>query len=233
MRLIAPLRCGYVNDGSRSQQEERPMKIVIPGGSGQVGTVCARALSRDGHQVVVLSRRPAGDKFALPKLPGTAKRGTLDRRVRSGRCRDQPGRNECQLPLPRANRRRILDSRVRSTRSGRPGHCPANVRRESGCKPARPPSTPIATTRLMTRRPASWADTNRAPRDTWRFSIDVAKAWEQAAREAEVPHTRQVLLRSAMTMSPDPAASSIRCWPWCDAGWVAQRRRPAIRVMDS
>ena len=32
------------------------MKIVIPGGSGQVGTVLARALQRGGHEVVVLSR---------------------------------------------------------------------------------------------------------------------------------------------------------------------------------
>src|ERR687897_3722875 len=33
------------------------MKIVIPGGSGQVGTVLARAFHREGHDVVVLSRR--------------------------------------------------------------------------------------------------------------------------------------------------------------------------------
>jgi uncharacterized protein YbjT (DUF2867 family) len=33
------------------------MKVVIPGGSGQVGTILARALHRDGHDVVVLSRR--------------------------------------------------------------------------------------------------------------------------------------------------------------------------------
>ncbi|HYV35632.1 MAG TPA: DUF1731 domain-containing protein, partial [Gemmataceae bacterium] len=39
--------------------------------------------------------------------------------------------------------------------------------------------------------------------ETWRFSIDVATAWERAAEEANTPHTRKVLLRSAMTMSPD------------------------------
>src|SRR5207237_523737 len=39
--------------------------------------------------------------------------------------------------------------------------------------------------------------------DTWRFSIDVATAWERAAREAARAPTRLVLLRSAMTMSPD------------------------------
>jgi uncharacterized protein len=32
------------------------MKIVIPGGSGQVGAVLARALRAEGHDVVVLSR---------------------------------------------------------------------------------------------------------------------------------------------------------------------------------
>ena len=34
------------------------MKVVIPGGTGQVGTVLARAFHRDGHEVVVLSRTP-------------------------------------------------------------------------------------------------------------------------------------------------------------------------------
>jgi len=39
--------------------------------------------------------------------------------------------------------------------------------------------------------------------DTWRFSVDVATAWEAVCNEAATPRTRKVLLRSAMTMSPD------------------------------
>jgi uncharacterized protein len=39
--------------------------------------------------------------------------------------------------------------------------------------------------------------------DTWRFSIDVARTWEQTAVQATTPATRLVLLRSAMVMSPD------------------------------
>jgi uncharacterized protein (TIGR01777 family) len=39
--------------------------------------------------------------------------------------------------------------------------------------------------------------------DTWRFSIEVARAWEEAASAVALPRTRRVLLRSAMTMSPD------------------------------
>src|SRR5918999_5814732 len=34
------------------------MRIVIPGGSGHVGTLLAHAFRADGHEVVVLSRRP-------------------------------------------------------------------------------------------------------------------------------------------------------------------------------
>jgi uncharacterized protein (TIGR01777 family) len=39
--------------------------------------------------------------------------------------------------------------------------------------------------------------------DSWRFSIDVARAWERAFEESVVDGTRKVALRSAMTLSPD------------------------------
>ena len=39
--------------------------------------------------------------------------------------------------------------------------------------------------------------------NTWRFSIDVARAWERAFDEAVTTRTRKVALRSAMTLSPD------------------------------
>src|SRR5258705_12839804 len=34
------------------------MRIVIPGGTGQVGTLLARAFHRDGHDVIALGRSP-------------------------------------------------------------------------------------------------------------------------------------------------------------------------------
>jgi NAD dependent epimerase/dehydratase family enzyme len=37
------------------------MKVVIPGGTGQLGTILRRALTAAGHDVVVLTRRPARD----------------------------------------------------------------------------------------------------------------------------------------------------------------------------
>ena len=41
------------------------MKIVIPGGSGHVGTALAGFLHENGHDVVVLSRRPSDRRLAL------------------------------------------------------------------------------------------------------------------------------------------------------------------------
>ena len=35
------------------------MKIILPGGTGQVGTVLARAFQNGGHEVAVLSRSPS------------------------------------------------------------------------------------------------------------------------------------------------------------------------------
>ena len=46
------------------------MKIVIPGGSGQVGTVLARAFQRDGHDVVVLSRLPRVEPWRAVEWDG-------------------------------------------------------------------------------------------------------------------------------------------------------------------
>jgi uncharacterized protein (TIGR01777 family) len=45
-------------------------------------------------------------------------------------------------------------------------------------------------------------DEQGAP-DTWNFSIDVAKTWEKTANEFVLPNTRKVLMRSAITLSPD------------------------------
>ncbi len=102
-----------------------------------------------------------------------------------------------------ANRRLIMDSRVKSTR----------VIGEAIARMTNPPRVwlQMSTATIYAHRYDAPNDeltgilggAEEDVPDTWRFSIDVATAWEQAAREANVPNTRKVLLRSAMTMSPD------------------------------
>jgi uncharacterized protein (TIGR01777 family) len=39
--------------------------------------------------------------------------------------------------------------------------------------------------------------------DSWRFSIEVARAWEKALDEVSTPRLRKIKLRSAVVMNPD------------------------------
>jgi uncharacterized protein (TIGR01777 family) len=102
------------------------------------------------------------------------------------------------------NRRLIMESRVRSTRTVG----------EAIARAARPPRVWLqaSTATIYAHRHDAPNDeatgilggSEEGAPDSWRFSIEVAKAWEGAANELDLPHTRRVLLRSAMIMSPDP-----------------------------
>jgi uncharacterized protein (TIGR01777 family) len=178
------------------------MKIVIPGGTGQVGTLLARAFHGDGHDVVVLSRKPGSAPWRLAAWdaetlgPWTAELEGADAVVnlagRSVNCR-----------YSARNRRAILDSRVNSTR----------IVGEAIARAARPPRVwlQMSTATIYAHRFDAANDEAtgilggaepNAP-DTWRFSIDVVTAWERVLDEAVVPSTRRVKLRTAIVMSPD------------------------------
>src|SRR5881398_1309660 len=90
------------------------MKIVIPGGTGQVGTVLARAFVADGHDVVVLSRKQSSLPCNVVEWDG----GTLSDWAKEIDGADVvinlAGRSvNCRYN--EANRRQIMDSRVDST----------------------------------------------------------------------------------------------------------------------
>jgi uncharacterized protein (TIGR01777 family) len=102
-----------------------------------------------------------------------------------------------------ANRREMLESRVASTRAVGAAIAQAT----------RPPSVWLqaSTATIYAHRYDApndevtgivGGDELSAP-DSWRFSIEVARAWERALDAAATPRTRKVALRSAMTMSPD------------------------------
>src|SRR5207344_297734 len=106
-------------------------------------------------------------------------------------------------PNPPGRRREILDSRVLSTR----------VLGDAVARSARPPRVWLqsSTATIYAHRYDAANDevtgviggAEPGAPAAWRFSIDVARAWEQAFNDADTPRTRKVALRSAMTMSPD------------------------------
>ncbi|WP_327426753.1 TIGR01777 family oxidoreductase [Streptomyces sp. NBC_01236] len=175
------------------------MKIVIPGGTGQVGTVLDRALTAAGHEVVILTRRPAHDREV--RWDGESLGPWAQVIDGSDVVINLAGRSvSCRYTA--ANLRAMMDSRVNSTR----------VVGEAIAAAARPPRV-----WLQMSTATVYAHRFDAPHDEatgvigggepgvpgyWGYSVEIAKAWELAQERAETPHTRKVALRSAMVMSP-------------------------------
>ena len=178
------------------------MKIVLAGGSGQIGNLLARHFDAPQNEVVILARRafPSPHRIALWDAKNL---GDWTREIdgadvlinlagRSVNCRYTP-----------ENRREIMNSRVASTRvlarAISAAKAPPRLWLQSSTATIyahRYDASNDAATGLL------GGDELDVP-DTWRFSIDVARAWEKAATETPLPKTRLVLLRSAMVMSAE------------------------------
>jgi TIGR01777 family protein len=178
------------------------MKIIIPGGTGQVGTLLARAFTNDGHEVVVISRKHEAADWAVVSWDAETLGEWAEEIDGADVVINLAGRNvNCRYN--EANCREIMDSRVNSTR----------VVGEAISKASNPPKVWLqaSTATIYSHRFDASNDEKTgiiggsepdAP-EKWRFSIEVAKAWEQAANEADTPNTRKVLMRSAIVLSPD------------------------------
>ncbi|HUA58942.1 MAG TPA: NAD-dependent epimerase/dehydratase family protein, partial [Verrucomicrobiae bacterium] len=91
------------------------MRIVIPGGSGQVGTILARHFHRQGHVVTVLSRLPKPALWRTVIWDGVTDGPWVRELEESDVCINLTGRSvNCRYGA--ANRRESLESRVRSTK---------------------------------------------------------------------------------------------------------------------
>ncbi|MCH8148596.1 MAG: NAD-dependent epimerase/dehydratase family protein [Planctomycetes bacterium] len=177
------------------------MKIVIPGGSGQVGSLLTRAFRADGHEVIVISRNPDASPSSVAWDGKTI--GAWADEINGADVVINLAGHSVNCRYHKKNRERIMNSRVDSTR----------VVGEAIRQAVRPPRLWLqaSTATIYAHRYDAANDessgiiggseTNTPA--TWRFSIDVATAWEHATDAAVTPHTRKVKLRSAMTMSPD------------------------------
>jgi len=180
------------------------MKIVIPGGSGQVGQLLARAFEKDGHDVVILSRRQEADKAGRIVW--------WDAQTIGEWCAELEGANvvinlagksvNCRYTAE--NRREIIRSRVDSTgvvgQAIMQARCPPRLWLQAATATIyahRYDAAHDEFSGILAR------DDDNVP-DTWRFSLDVATKWERAFHQSgNLPRTRKVLLRCAVIMSPD------------------------------
>src|SRR5262249_28728146 len=91
------------------------MKVVIPGGTGQVGTLLTRALAQDGHDVVVLSRSAATNGTRTVAWDAMKPGPWVDEIDGADVVINLAGRSvNCRYTD--TNRRAIMQSRIRTTR---------------------------------------------------------------------------------------------------------------------
>ena len=180
----------------------RHLRIVIPAGNGQVGTVLARHFHSRGHEVIVFARMPFAAPWRVVNWDGQNLGQWTSELENSDVVINLAGRSvNCRYTA--ANRKAIMDSRTETTRL---------LGRAIG-QLANPPrlwmNASTATIyrhvydRAMDERTGEIGGHEPDAPAKWKFSIDVATAWEAAFFEDKTPHTRKIALRSAMIMSPD------------------------------
>jgi uncharacterized protein (TIGR01777 family) len=179
------------------------MKVILPGGTGQIGGLLARHFLARGADVMVIGRHPAQ---AAPWRTATWDASTLGPWASefdgANLVINLAGRSvNCRYTAE--NRREIKESRIRTTR------LVGEAIQRAACPPALWMNSSTATIyrhsldRAMDERTGELGGNEPGAPDTWNFSIDVAKSWEEAFASVPTPATRKIALRSAMVMSPD------------------------------
>lgn len=180
------------------------MKLIIAGGSGNVGAVLLRAFAKQGAEIVVLSRsdRPIKNATRVVRWDGETlgewrheidgADGVINLAGRTVDCRYH-ARNLAEM----------LESRLRSTSVI--GEAIRDARRTPKVWLQAGTATIYAHRYDAPNDEASGiigGDESEAP-PKWNASVAIARAWELALERAETPHTRKVMMRSAMVMSAD------------------------------
>jgi uncharacterized protein len=179
------------------------LRVVIPGGTGQVGQILARHFHGQGHCVTVLARHPKPAEWKTV-LWNACDLGSWALTLDGADVVINLAGRSVNCRYNAANRREIKNSRTITT--GLIGQAIARA--------AHPPplwlnaSTatiyPHALDQPMDETTGVLGGDEPNVPSKWNFSVDVATSWERAFFAADTPRTRKVALRSAMIMSPEP-----------------------------
>jgi hypothetical protein len=170
-------------------------KLIIPGGSGFLGRTVARWFSRQGWEIVVLSRRNAAVPGARVVLWDAVSPGAWSAEIEGADAVLNLAGRSVNCRYHKANRREILDSRVVSTR----------VLGEVLAASRNPPPVWLNSSSATIYRHAEERPMDEAGGELGEgFSVEVCKAWERTLFEARTPHVRRVAMRTAMVMGIEP-----------------------------
>ena len=176
-------------------------KIVLAGGSGQVGNLLRRHFAALGDKVIVLTRNPVSGN-GLIQWDGCIL-GDWTRELEGADLVVNLCGRSVNCRYHARNRHAILASRIDTTRILREAIARAEKTPRVWMNASTATIYRHALDRDMDEQTGEFGGDEMDVPETWRFSMDVARRWEEAFIEALTPGTRKIALRSAMTMSPD------------------------------
>lgn len=158
------------------------LRIVIPGGSGQIGTILAQHYHARGNDVVILARK-VPTKTSAPWRTVHWDGMTLGpwaHEVDGAHLVINLAGRSVNCRYTAANRREIIDSRMVPTRLIGQVIAQAKEPPRIWMNAATATIYRHALDRPMDEHTGEIGGNEPNAPDTWRFSIDVAKAWEEA-----------------------------------------------------
>jgi uncharacterized protein (TIGR01777 family) len=181
---------------------QRPLHIVIPGGTGHIGTLLARHFHEQGHLVTVIARFPKACEWQMVHWDGLELGPWSETLDGADVVINLAGRSvNCRYNA--ANQRLIRHSRIFTT--ALVGQAIARAMKQPRLWINASTATIYrhSLDREMDEISGELGGNEPNLPSTWRFSVDVAKDWERAFVAAQAPQTRRIALRSAIVMSPD------------------------------
>lgn len=189
----------------------RQLRIVIPGGSGQVGRMLAGYFQERGHHVTVLTRGPYTASCPTVHWDGAHLGPWVETLEDADVVIHLSGRSvNCRQTA--RNRRDLYDSRIG----------PTQALHQAIATLANPPRLWMnASTATIYRHSIdrdmdevtgeiggnewveSWLGCRRAP-EKWNWTIHLVRNWERAFFSTPTPHTRKIALRTSLVFSPTP-----------------------------
>jgi len=180
----------------------RRLRIVLPGGSGQVGSALAWYFQERGHFVTVLTRGPYTASWQTVHWDGVNRGPWVETLEGADVCIHLSGRSvNCRYT--KANKKALYDSRINTTRLvgdaisvlDNPPRVWLNASTATIYRHALDRDMDEATGEIGG---GEWISKRRRAPAKWDWTIKLAKDWEAAFFETATPRTRKVALRTSL-----------------------------------